>query len=91
MTAALAPYLWMTNTTWYDPVRNTASFLILQRPPRSALAGLEARFGPASQLYLVDGCTVVPGPGTCCGASQGTTMTGQRALRASQLGTEPNR
>ena len=63
VTGALAPYLWMTDTTWYDPVRNTAGFLILQRPPRSALAGLEARFGPASHLYLVDGCTVVTWPG----------------------------
>ena len=37
--AAVAPYLWMTDTTWYDPVRNTASFLILQRPPRPAHRG----------------------------------------------------
>ena len=31
--------------------------------PAWVLAGFEARFGPASQLYLVDGCTVVTWPG----------------------------
>lgn len=62
VTGALAPYQWMTDTRWYDPVRNTASFLILQQLPRSGLARLEARFGPASQVYQVDGYTVLTWP-----------------------------
>jgi hypothetical protein len=59
VTGSLSPYWWMTDTAWYDPDRNRASFLILSQPSRSALAGLRHRLGPPGRVYLVDGFTVL--------------------------------
>jgi hypothetical protein len=102
VTGSLSPYLWMADTAWYNPALSKPDFLILQRPPESELTLLRKRFGPVAHAYQVDGYTVLTWhrnlllrtPLSFPGVAQefyGTTMTGQRALRASQLGTEPIR
>jgi hypothetical protein len=102
VTGSLSPYLWMADTAWYDPRLSQPDFVVLQEPAGSALARLRRRFGPATHEYHVDGCTILTWDRNLLSASlfvlfaragprHGTTMTGQRALRASQLGTEPIR
>jgi hypothetical protein len=59
VTGRLSPYLWMTDTAWYDPGRDDAGFLILQHPPESELIMLHQRFGPPARTYQVDGDTVL--------------------------------
>jgi len=59
VTGSLSPYLWMTDTSWYDPVRDYASFLIVQQPSPAELARLRSRFGPAAHVYSVDGFTIL--------------------------------
>jgi hypothetical protein len=59
VTGALSPYLWMTDTAWYDPDLNTPNFLILQQPTRQELITLRGRLGPPSHNYQVDGYTVL--------------------------------
>jgi hypothetical protein len=97
------PYLWMADTAWYDPARGAAaSFVIAQAPSRKYLAALAADFGPPAARYQVAGFTILAWPGKnllhdlglgagagYAGQAYGTTITGQHAFRASQLGTEP--
>jgi hypothetical protein len=59
VSGSLAPYWWMTDTTRYDPARDSANFMILQRPSSAALALLRRRLGPVDRSYRVDGCTVL--------------------------------
>ena len=59
VTGSLSPYLWMADTTWYDPALSKPDFLILQRPPESELTLLRKRFGPVAHAYQVDGYTVL--------------------------------
>jgi len=103
VTGTLTPYLWMADTAWYDPELSEANFLIIQQPSTSELALLHKRFGFQAHKYQVDGYTVLVWNRNLLGdprlssswrhpsgsGHNGTTMTGQRALRASQLGTEP--
>ena len=59
VTGSLSPYLWMTDTAWYDPARNSANFLILQQPSRPELTMLRGRFGSPARTYEVAGDTVL--------------------------------
>jgi hypothetical protein len=59
VTGTLSPYLWMTDTAWYDPDLNTPNFLILQQPSRPELILLRGRLGPPAHNYQVDGYTVL--------------------------------
>jgi uncharacterized membrane protein len=59
VTGSLSPYLWMTDTAWYDPARNSADFLVLQQPSTPELARLRRRLGPPARTYQVAGDTVL--------------------------------
>jgi hypothetical protein len=59
VTGSLSPYLWMTDTAWYDPARNRADFLILEQPTKPELTMLHGRFGSPARTYQVDGDTVL--------------------------------
>ena len=87
VTGSLTPYLWMADAEWYDPRRSRPDFVTCTAAGvHASRAAPAVRPGPARvRGWRLHRPALEPQP------AYGTTMTGQRALRASQLGTEPIR
>jgi hypothetical protein len=59
VTSSLSPYLWMTDTAWYDPAVSTDDFVVLSKPSSCELVSLHDRFGEPASTYQADGYTIL--------------------------------
>jgi hypothetical protein len=60
---ALAPFLWHTATSWYNPNSQEATFVLLEGSDTTDRALVEASLGPPREMTTVAGTTIMVWPG----------------------------
>ena len=63
----VAPFLWHSTTTWYDPSTDRATFVLLASTDATDRAAVEASLGSPTEMATVGGTTIMVWPGNLLG------------------------